>query len=263
MKRFMTGVFAVACAGALCVGLVACGGGSSSAGSSAASASSASASASASASESASASASSSAASSSAASADEYVDPATINPGWLDSDVRTSDTWYLDGDPTAGGIYFTNAANDAGLSYTKVDANDQDGDSEFNLVITEDKHLRTPEGTAPKIDIVFDDVMNCYDYVSGNFYSRGDLNELKAAVAGNTYVAEDGSGAEIVVNEDGTFVLSWKGKTDPGTWEIAASTVVEMTYDSDNYTEEYRMTIEDGVATRIMDGGWQYYALKK
>lgn len=254
MKRIMTGVFAIVCAGALCVGLAGCGGGSKSASSAAASAS---------ASASASAAASSSVASSSAASADEYVDPATINPGWLDSDVRTSDVWFLNGDKSAGGIFFTNAANEAGLSYTKVDANDQDGDSEFNLVITEDKHLRTAGNTAPKIDIVFDDVMTCYDYVSGNFYIRGDLKELTSMMAGKTYKAEERDDVEMTFNEDGTYVETVKGKSETGTWKIAAATVVEMTYDSDGYVEEYRMTIDNGTVPRLMDSGWKYYSLVK
>lgn len=256
MKRIMTGILAIACAGALSVGLAACGGGSSSGAASSSAASSAS-------SASASASVSASAASSSAASADEYVDPATINPGWLDSDVRTSDVWFLNGDPSAGGIFFTNAANEAGLSYTKVDANDQEGDSEFNLVITEDKHLRTAGNTAPKIDIVFDDVMTCYDYVSGNFYIRGDLKELTSMMAGKTYKAEDRDDIEMTFNEDGTYVETVKGKSETGTWKVAAATVVEMTYDSDGYVEEYRMTIDNGAVPRIMDGGWKYYALVK
>ncbi len=257
MKRFMMGVFAIACAAVLCVGLVACGGGSGSKSAASTSASSASASASAS-------TASASAISSqSAASASDYVDPATINPGWLDSDVRTSDVWYLDGDPSAGGIFFTNAANEAGLSFTRVDANDQDGDSEFNLIITEDKHLRTPMGTAPKIDIVFDDVMNCYDYVSGNFYCRGDLKELTSMVAGKTYVMEGRDGVEVTFNPDGTYTETVDGKSESGTWKVAAATVVEMTYDSDGYVEEYRLTIENGAVPRIMDSGWKYYSLKK
>lgn len=249
MKRLMTGVFAVACAGALCVGLVACGGGSSSASGSASAASS-----------SASAPASASAPS---ASADELLDPATINPGWLDSDVRTSDVWFLNGDTSAEGIFFTNAANEAGLSFTRVDADDHDGDSEFNLVITADKHLRTPEGTAPKIDIVFDDEMTCFDYVTGNFYIRGDLKELQAAVSGNTYVMEDRDDVEVTFNPDGSYVETVKGESETGTWKVAAATVVEMTYDSDGYVEEYRLTLEGGKATRLMDSGWKYYSLKK
>lgn len=256
MKRFMTGVFAVACAGAMCMGLVACGGGSSSG---SASASSASASASASAS---SASASASSSSASALNPDNLVDPATINPGWLDSGVRTSDVWFLNGDTSAEGIFFTNAANDAGLSYTKVDANDEETDSEFDLIITEDLHLRTAGTTAPKIDIVFDDDMNCYDYVTGNFYSRGDLQELTNMVAGKTFADPDRQ-IEMTFFEDGTYTETVKGESENGTWKVAASTVVEMTYDSDGYVEEYRLTIDDGAVTQIMDSGWKYYTLKK
>lgn len=84
-----------------------------------------------------------------------------------------SDVWYLNGDASAGGVYFTRADNDAGLMFTRVNANGEDGDSEFNLVITSALHLRTPEGLAPKIDFVFIDANNCYDYVTGNWYTRG------------------------------------------------------------------------------------------
>ena len=249
MKRFLTCVFTIACASALCVGLAGCGGSDSN--SSSASASSASA------------PASSSAASSTAAVTDDVLDPAKINPGWLDSDVRTSDVWYLDGDTSAEGIFFTRANNEAGLSFTRVDANDQNGDSEFNLVITEDKHLRTPEGLAPKIDIVFDDDMTCYDYVSGNFYIRGDLKELTSMMADKTFVMEDRDGIEVTFNADGTYSETVDGNTESGTWKVAAATVVEMTYDSNGYVEEYRLTIDNGNVPRIMDSGWKYYSLKK
>ena len=255
MKRFITCIFVIVCAGALCVGLVGCGsGGSASKGSSASASTSASASAAAS-------SASASAASSSAA-ASEYLDPATINPGWLDSDVRTSDVWYRDGDTSAEGIYFTHANNEAGLSFMRVDANDQDGDGEFNLVITEDKHLRTPEGTAPKIDIVFDDEMNCYDYVSGDFYCRGDLKKLTNMVAGKTYKMDSDRDIEVTFNPDGSYIETVDGESETGTWKVAAATVVEMTYDSDGYVEEYRLTIEGDSVPEIMDSHWKYYDLK-
>ena len=156
MKRFMMGVFALVCAGALCAGLAACGGGS---GSSAASSASADASASASASSGVAAS------SASALQPEANVDPAAIDPG-------APDIWRLNGDPSAEGIRFEKSGNEAGLSFIRVSASGEDGDGEYNLVITDDLHLRTPLGTAPKIDIVFYDNDNCYDYVSGNWYSR-------------------------------------------------------------------------------------------
>lgn len=162
MKRFMMGVFALVCAGALCAGLAACGGGS---GSSAASSASADASASAA----ASASASSSVAASSAGALQPAanVDPAAIDPG-------APDIWRLDGDASAEGIRFEKSGNEAGLAFIRVSASGEDGDGEYNLIITDDKHLRTPLGTAPKIDIVFLDDRTCYDFVKDSTYIRVD-----------------------------------------------------------------------------------------
>ena len=157
MKRFITCMFAVTCACALCVGLAGCGSGSASSSAASASASSA-------------ASAAVSQAASSVPSADASqpaasVDPAAIDPG-------APDIWRLDGDASAEGIRFEKADNEAGLAFVRVSASGEDGDGEFNLVITDEKHLRTPLSTAPKIDIVFTDNNTCYDCVTGNWYIR-------------------------------------------------------------------------------------------
>ncbi len=140
----------VACVAALCLGLTSCASNASS------STSGASVSSSVSASQSASADSRQPAAN---------VDPAKINPG-------APDVWKLDGKASAEGIRFEKADNEAGLAFVRVSASGEDGDGEFNLVITDDKHLRTPLGTAPKIDIVFIDDSNCYDYVTKNWYTR-------------------------------------------------------------------------------------------
>ena len=161
MKRFSRLVVVLVCMTALCAVVAGC---SSSGGSSAASGSG-------SASASASAQASASAAvASSAAQPTAGVSPADIDPGQV---TGSSDIWRLNGDVSAEGIRFETSGNEAGLSFYRVNASGEDGDGEFNLVITDEKHLRTPQGTAPKIDIVFTDAMNCYDYVTGNWYKRG------------------------------------------------------------------------------------------
>ena len=159
MKRFMVSIFVIACACALCAGLVGCGGSGSS------SAASSNASASAGASTSASAASSAAASSASGRQPAANVNPADINPG-------APDIWRLNGDASAEGIRFEKSDNEAGLAFVRVSADGQDGDGEFNLIITDDKHLRTPMSTAPKIDIVFYDDANCYDYVTRNWYVR-------------------------------------------------------------------------------------------
>ena len=157
MKRIITCVLAIACMGALCVVLAGCG--ASSASSSAAASDAAS---------SVSAAASQATASVQSTSADQPaagVSPADIDPG-------APDIWHLDGDASAEGIRFEKADNEAGLEFHRVSASGEDGDAEFILVITDDLHLRTSLGSAPKIDIVFTDNDTCYDYVTGNWYSR-------------------------------------------------------------------------------------------
>lgn len=155
MKRVLMSVFAIACVCALCAGLTGCGsGGSSGSAASSGAASSASSSISPAASQ-----------SSGGLQPAANVDPAKINPG-------APDVWHLNGDASAEGIRFEKSGNAAGLAFVRVSAAGEDGDGEFNLVITDDLHLRTPLGTAPKIDIVFYDDKNCYDYVRSSWYSR-------------------------------------------------------------------------------------------
>ena len=172
MKRFAMMMAMAACAVVLCAGLAACGSGGSSSGSAAsgASASASAASASAAASGATASAASATSAAGSASQPVAGVNPADIDPGQVTGE---SDIWRLDGNASAEGIRFEASGNEAGLSFIRVSADGEDGDGEFNLVITDEQHLRTPLGTAPKIDIVFTDAMNCYDCVSGNWYRRG------------------------------------------------------------------------------------------
>ena len=159
------------------------------------------------------------------------VSPDEIDPGHVvGNEDRTSDIWWKDGQAGTEGIYVTNAANDAGLAVTWVDADGKDLEMQFDCEISPDGHLMSVEGAEPACDIVFNDNLTCYDYVSGNWYIRGNADELNASLAGLTFTSDSGSWT-VTFNADGTFDDDYDGEQATGTWEFITSANVLLVYD--------------------------------
>lgn len=252
-------------AGALTLVLTACGGGASAGGSgtdasSAATDAASSAATSDSASDASSTSASATGTATSAAAVDlstpptTGIDISTIDPGWQPNEddenghAGTSDIWYAVDDATKPGIYFNNAANDAGLSLNFIDTADKtDLSSIWDLEVAGD-HLVTLEGSdSQAVDIVFADDFNCYDFARGTWYSRGDQSYFDNLFAGKTLVKElkDGELDVYELAPDHTAVHT-SGKYDPetATWRSSAVNVLEFTFDSDGYQMQFRYKVD-------------------
>lgn len=150
---------------------------------------------------------------------------------------RTSDIWWKDGKEGSEGIYITDAANDAGRCVSWVDGSGKDVDSQFDCEISPDGHLVSVDGAEPACDIVFNDNLTCYDYVSGNWYIRGDADELNASLADLTFASESGSWT-VTFNSDGTFDDDYDGEQATGTWEFITSANVRLVYDGGDLDDE-------------------------
>lgn len=183
--------------------------------------------------------------------------PTEVDPGRVSTGDNTSDIWWLDGAVGTEGIYITHAGNDVGRSITWVDAEGNDVDSVFDCALTDDNHFVNAEGVTPEFDVVFYDNMMCYDYVTGNWYIRGNVDELMPLVAGKTFAREDGRWS-VTFNEDGTIEDTYNGETITGTFEFLSPTVVELVYDGGSPDPETLYIVVEDDGTVYLDTGWEY-----
>ena len=193
---------------------------------------------------------------------DPEVEPSLIDPGWLYGD-NTSDIWWPNGDASASeGLYFTNAANDAGLDVTFVGQDDSES-SVWDLEVV-DGHLVTKADAADRrqVDITFQDNFTCYDAVSDTVYIRGDRSqeEYNALLEGTTFVEDPSNPDDFMVTFDqGGKTTQYQGSYDPleGTWQVVTTNVVVCHYktDTSEWDTTYRFQIGDGDVIAELDSG--------
>lgn len=160
------------------------------------------------------------------------IDPRDINVGILQDDDRTSDVWYVDGDQSKGGVFFTRAANDAGRTVTWVDeSGDELPDNGWYMEVT-DNHLKSDDsGQSRSCDFVFYDEMTCYDAVDGLWYIRGDrtIDEYRALFAGKTFVDSTDDAWYLEFEADGTGTKHASGKAYAVVWDVTSTNVLDLT----------------------------------
>ena len=188
------------------------------------------------------------------------VEPDLINPGSLNDSDNTSDIWIPSDGSTKETLYFTNAANDAGLTVTFVDEGGSE-DSLWDLEVSDGHLVTTPEAgeDVRKVDIVFMDNFTCYDYETKTTYTRGDrsADDYTALFAGKTYVEdlENPDNRRVELSEDGSCMQSVSGSAIEGTWEVATPTVLCCHYPDNGYDIEFEFEVEGDAVSKIDAGG--------
>ena len=190
------------------------------------------------------------------------VAPSLINPGSLNDSNNTSDTWTTNPpEEDAESIYFTKAANDAGLTVTFVAPEDGSENSVWDLEIVDD-HLVTKSDAADdarKVDFVFMDNFTCYDYESDTTYTRGDRSQddYNALFAGKTFTEdlENPDHRRLELRDDGTCTQSLDGDAIEGEWEVATTNVLSCHYPNEGYSIEFEFEITDDTVDKIDMGG--------
>ena len=188
------------------------------------------------------------------------VSPELINPGSLNDSDNTSDIWSPADGSAEETLYFTNAANDAGLTVTFVDASEHE-DSVWDLE-AKDGHLVTLADAGEdvrKVDIVFMDNFTCYDYESETTYTRGDrtADDYAALFAGRTFVEdlENPDNRRVELGDDGSCMQSVNGNAIEGTWEVTTPTVLCCHYPDKGYDIEFEFEVAGDAVDKIDAGG--------
>lgn len=181
------------------------------------------------------------------------VEPELINPGSLDQE-NTSDLWWANGDQAGESVYFTNAANDAGLTVTFV-APDGTETSIWDVEAS-DMHLTSADGAERAFDIVFVDNFTCYDYATNTLYLRGEMSQAdyEALFADATFALDPDNPDDnsFTLNADGTLVQTYGGSEYEGTWSVVNTT--ELNFDFESYDDDYGFEVVDGQVTEILQG---------
>jgi hypothetical protein len=195
-------------------------------------------------------------------STDAGIDPTEINPGWISDSDNTSDMWWPDGDQSASEcLYFTNAANDAGMTVTFVDVASEFEDSVWGLELSDGHLVTQADSDSRAVDITFQDNFTCYDAISGTTYKRGDRSEAdyQALVAGMAF-ADDPANPEawmLSFNEGGELVQTYDGEPTYGSWLVQTPNVVYIVLNSDttSWDDEYQLVFDEaGNVTALSDG---------
>jgi hypothetical protein len=201
---------------------------------------------------------------------DAVVDPADIDPGWLNDD-ETTDQWKCVANDSgeealykaADALYFSEATNSAGKSVTFVHAENGMKDTAPDLEIV-DGHLSTQQGARGEertVDITFQDDFTCYDAMTKATYVRGDRSaqEYQELFANKTFAEAggDSTGLELAFSKDGKVTQSQGGVTSEGTWKVVCPSVVVCRYNTDGYewSERYHFTLGSNDEVKSLDDG--------
>ena len=158
----------------------------------------------------------------------------TCGPNDFGDPSGSNDMWYVDGDKSKGGLFFEN------FYYPQAVFVDADGTiTEPGSSKVEDKHLRPESTDVRDYDIVFNDAMTCYDYVTETWYLRGDGD-----VAKYEKLVADTSWADKDDPDNNYFTLNADGTVDAGPkcsnfekWKVTAVdriTIFFKSYDYEN-----------------------------
>ncbi len=188
--------------------------------------------------------------------------PDIIEPGWLEGD-NTSDMWWPTDPTNPEALYFTHAANDAGMDVTFVDEEGGE-DSVWDLEVVDDHLVTLADAPQDKrqVDITFQDNFTCYDAVSDTVYVRGDRSqaEYDALLVGTAFVEDpnDPEGFMVTFEEDGVSVQRQSGY-DPleGTWQVVSTNVVRCHYATggSEWDTDYRFKVgADDTIAELDDG---------
>ena len=201
---------------------------------------------------------------------DAVVDPADIDPGWLNDDDST-DLWKCVGNDSgeealykaADALYFSEATNVAGKSVTFVHADNGMKDTAPDLEIV-DGHLSTQQGARGEertVDITFQDDFTCYDAMTKATYVRGDRSaqEYQELLVNKTFVESEGdpTALELVFAKDGKVTQNQGGMSSEGTWKVVSPSVVVCHYNTSGGTwdDRYHFTLDSNNEVKSLDDG--------
>ncbi|MBE6824954.1 MAG: hypothetical protein E7513_06375 [Ruminococcaceae bacterium] len=168
------------------------------------------------------------------------IDPCTIDWGYY-AQEDVSDRWYQTDTDDVIYIYFTQSNSGNVCTYHLV----QSGVvvESTDCVLSGENHLIPVDESAMTLDLVFQDAFTVFDYVSGNWYSRGDQVELTNQFVGKTYTEESDNTNTIVFNEDYTCTETFEGIAYPGTFEITAKKTLRCVFEEN--VAKFKITYND------------------
>ncbi len=176
--------------------------------------------------------------------------PQILDAGRRKNSYNTSDLWYPDNGDGTVYIYFTKTESDIYMTYVQNKT-----EKKVKCSFSEGNRLISEKIDGVSFDFAFYDAFNCYDFNGECWYSRGDVNEIKAAFAGKTLANHADNSNTYFMKDDGTCVEEYKGSSIDGTWNITASTALVITFGDYSYTYDIDFDNEGKIVGISQRGG--------
>lgn len=170
------------------------------------------------------------------------IDPKTIDWGF-DSDKLEYDRWYLQNSDDVTYIFFSDDESDlkensiCNYFFVKSGVVSE----AVPLTLTDDNHLKGSNGEL-SVDLVFEDSFNAYDYNSGSYYSRGNIEDYNSYFADRVYTTEDEKGT-ITFNGDFSCTKTDSENEVSGTWAVVSKRTLKCTFSNEEVVEEFLFDI--------------------
>lgn len=178
---------------------------------------------------------------------DVVVDPAEIKWGYEATGSDDTQHWYCNGDRSLTSYLFFD-----GDYVTKVEGEQRE---QYDVDIV-NRHMVDWDTKGQVFDFVFTDMFTCYDYVSGLWFMRMDVDAVMQSLTSARFVCEAGEQWNIKFNNDYTFDYEFDGENITGNWWFDNARTISYHMDKWDENESAWFTME------YEDGGWEVVSIK-
>lgn len=179
----------------------------------------------------------------------KLIDPAYIS--WGKSNEDYGELWYAE-NPVAKDCFFVsndqNGKNEISFISTQSGQRNRVQKSDYSIV---DKHMYC-RSSNQTYDLVFTDALTAYDTLSGVYYRRADLNQLKDSLSSGKFVNSENEKNYFVIQKNGKVTEFLGEREYRGSWRAkTADTITLIGNDSNNQLDFMLIYDEYGYLTAI------------
>ena len=178
---------------------------------------------------------------------DVVLDPTEIKWGYEAAGSDDTQHWYCNGDRSLTSYIFFD-----GDYVTKVEGAQRE---QYDVDIV-NRHMVDWDTKGQAFDFVFTDMFTCYDYVSGLWFMRMDVNSVMQSLTSARFVCEAGEQWNIKFNSDYTFDYEYDGEDITGNWWFDNARTISYHMDKWDENENAWFTME------YAKGSWEVVSIK-
>lgn len=151
------------------------------------------------------------------------LDPSDEAWSWGYTEGPLGDSWFLGGNAEKESFTVqTDADGNTYISFFDAGTDISSGESSADCSFTvSDMHMVNAPGSEREFDLVFTDPFTSFDFVSGEYYLRGDYVALFRSLTSGAFRNTSEEDEHISFFLDGTSEIRTKDGSRSGTWRVA------------------------------------------